>query len=327
MGIKCLLTIFNQFFSVLYDEADDETNNLVVEDEPTLQIDESWCSNDEDNESDTNQKVSQAKYEIEKTSKKKFFISIQTPSIHEENDVGNDEIAHNSSKSPEMKDIQDTRTDKDNSLSSIFSLPVSVSLSMLNDPKRFENRPTTDILSNSQAPLPAVFDKFTLPSIKVEKIDVTKYLSQHNQDNLKTEVENDDYEAMSSGIDDELTDYIVGKDRIRGPQGSLPSVVEKVTKELQNKQVPFEFFTRNIPETSHPTPESLDIKCEPSSSLKLHRSIYESSLSPLRNDESTGTTTTTRDKDMRLSSFMDDMSNGKWVCVLFLHFSNIIYSL
>lgn len=36
---------------------DDETNNLVVEDEPTLQIDESWCSNDEDGESEANHEV------------------------------------------------------------------------------------------------------------------------------------------------------------------------------------------------------------------------------------------------------------------------------
>ncbi len=42
--------------------ADDETNNLVVEDEPTLQIDESWCSNDEDGDSETKYDVSSNKF-------------------------------------------------------------------------------------------------------------------------------------------------------------------------------------------------------------------------------------------------------------------------
>lgn len=189
------------------------------------------------------------------------------------------------------------------------SLPKRVDLSMLNDPSRFENRSTADILDTKPL-LPAVFDKFTLSSSKMEKIDVTKYLSRHDQDNIKTDDDDDDddYEAMSSGIDDALTDYIVGKDRTRDPRNSLSSVVEKVTKELQNKQQPFEFFSRHIPETSHPTPESLDVKSE---SLKPHRSIYESSRSPLHDDHITGVTTT-KDKDMRLSSlFMDDMSNGK----------------
>lgn len=222
-------------------------------------------------------------------------------------DVCNDETANYRPKSPEAKDIEDNRTAPDN----LMSLAKSVDLSMLNDPKRFENRPTTDIL-NSQLPLPPVFDKFTLPSSKIEKIDVTKYLPQDNQ---KTDDDDDDYEAMSSGIDDALTDYIVGKDRTRDPRSSLSSIVEKVTKELKNKQQPFEFFTRHIPETSHPTPESLDVKSESSNSQKLRSSIYESSRSPLRDDHSS--VTTTKDKDMRLSSlFMDDTSTGE--C---LHFS------
>lgn len=217
-------------------------------------------------------------------------------------DICNDETANSRSKSPEVKDIEDNRTSTDN----LMSLAKSVDLSMLNDPKRFENRPTTDIL-NSQLPLPPVFDKFTLPSSKIEKIDVSKYLPQDNQ---KTDDDDDDYEAMSSGIDDALTDYIVGKDRTRDPRNSLSSIVEKVTKELKNKQQPFEFFTRHIPETSHPTPESLDIKSESSNTQKLRSSIYESSRSPLRDDHSS--VTTTKDKDMRLSSlFMDDTSTGE----------------
>lgn len=216
-------------------------------------------------------------------------------------DICNDETANSRSKSPEVKDIEDNRTATDN----LMSLAKSVDLSMLNDPKRFENRPTTDIL-NSQLPLPPVFDKFTLPSSKIEKIDVSKYLPQDNQ---KTDDDDDDYEAMSSGIDDALTDYIVGKDRTRDPRNSLSSIVEKVTKELKNKQQPFEFFTRHIPETSHPTPESLD-KSESSNTQKLRSSIYESSRSPLRDDHSS--VTTTKDKDMRLSSlFMDDTSTGE----------------
>lgn len=227
-------------------------------------------------------------------------------------DVGNDETTNISSHSLDVKDILDNRTANDNLLSKNSSLPVSVNLSMLNDPMRFDSCLATDTVLNSQSPLPAVFDQFTLPSSKIEKIDVTKYLSLHDPDNLKTD-DDDDYEAMSSGIDDALTDYIVGKDRTRDPRNSLSSMVEKVTKELQNKQQPFEFFTRHIPETSHPTPESLDVKSESSSSK--HRSIYESSRSPLRNEDQAGITTT-KDKDMRLSSlFMDDMSNGK--CLLF----------
>lgn len=222
-------------------------------------------------------------------------------------DVCHDESS--STKSNDVKEIQPNRISKENLPTKNASLPVSVDLSMLNDPKRFEKRSTEDSLLNTQSPLPAVFDKFTLPSSKIEKIDVAKYLSQHDQDNQKTDDDDDDYEAMSSGIDDALTDFIVGKDRsIRDPRNSLSSMVEKVTKELQNKQQPFEFFTRHIPETSHPTPESLDMKSESSGTSK-HRSIYESSRSPLRDDQSI---TTTKDKDMRISSlFLDDMSNGK----------------
>lgn len=228
-------------------------------------------------------------------------------------DVCNDDTTNVSSKSLDVKDIQDNRTATDKLLSKNLTSTTSVDLSMLNDPMRFENRASADIL-NSQSPLPAVFDKFTLPSSKIEKIDVTKYLSQNDHDNRKTDDDEDDYEAMSSGIDDALTDYIVGKDRSRDQRNSLSSMVEKVTKELQNKQQPFEFFTRHIPETSHPTPESLDVKSESSSK---HRSIYESSRSPLRTDDHAGITTTTKDKDMRLSSlFMDDMSNGKSLCSL-----------
>lgn len=217
------------------------------------------------------------------------------------------------SKSADVKDVKYSGTDSVPVKTEPFSM--NVDLSMMNDPARFENRPTTDILDTKPL-LPAVFDKFTLPSSKIEKIDVTKYLSQRDQDNHKTDDDDDDYEAMSSGIDDALTDYIVGKDRTRDPRNSLSSMVEKVTRELQNKQQPFEFFNRQIPETSHPTPESLDTKAEPSSTSKHRSSIYESSRSPLHDDHTGMTTTTTKDKDMRLSSlFMDDTSNGKCVCV------------
>lgn len=225
--------------------------------------------------------------------------------VYDEIEACNDESTNVSSKSNDIKEMQDT---KDNSKENIHC----GELSMLNDPMRYEKRSTADTSLTTQSPLPAVFDKYTLPSIKIEKVDVAKYLSKHEQDNQKTDDDDDDYETMSSGIDDALTDYIVGKDRklARDPRNSLSSIVEKVTKELQNKQQPFEFFTRHIPETSHPTPESLDIKSEPTSTSK-HRSIYESSRSPLRSDDHG--ITTTKDKDMRLSSlFMDDMSNGKF---------------
>ncbi|XP_037035416.1 protein suppressor of sable-like isoform X2 [Bradysia coprophila] len=271
--------------------ADDETNNLVVEDEPALQIDESWCSED-DGDGEKNH---------------------EAPNVYDNptNDACDDKTNVNS-KSTVVKDIEDSRTDSD-TVSSRNEPPFSINVdfSMMNDPARFENRPTTDIL-DTQSLLPAVFDKFTLPSSKIEKIDVAKYLSQREQDNQKTDDDDDDdddYETMSSGIDDALTDYIVGKDRTRDPRSSLSSMVEKVTRELQNKQKPFEFFSRHIPETSHPTPESLDVKSESSSTSKQRSSIYESSRSPLHDDH-TGMTTT-KDKDMRLSSlFMDDTSNG-----------------
>lgn len=243
---------------------------------------------------------------------------MQTSHVYDEMNVSNDEAPNSSSKSPNAKDSQDSRTAED----SILSLATSVDLSMLNDPKRFENRPTIDIL-DSQSPLPPVFDKFTLPSSKIEKIAVTKYLSEQDRDNRKTDDDDDnddddDYEAMSSGIDDALTDYIVGKDRTRDPRGSISSVVEKVTKELKNKQQPFEFFTRHIPETSHPTPESLDSKSESSNTPKHRSSIYESSRSPLQNDDYTDIPTT-KDKDMRLTSlFMNDMSsNGECSFLIF----------
>lgn len=224
-------------------------------------------------------------------------------------DVCNDESTNVSSKSNDIKEMQDNRITKDNQSKNPLRC---VDLSMLNDPMRYDKRSTVDSVLTTQSPLPAVFDKFTLPSCKIEKVDVAKYLSKHDLDNQKTDDDDDDYETMSSGIDDALTDYIVGKDRklARDPRNSLSSMVEKVTKELQNKQQPFEFFTRHIPETSHPTPESLDVKSEPTSTSK-HRSIYESSSPPLRSDDHG--ITTTKDKDMRLSSlFMDDMSNGKF---------------
>lgn len=56
--------VFNEIFFVAADDddaADDETNNLVVEDEPALQIDESWCS-DDDGESDKNHEVNELKF-------------------------------------------------------------------------------------------------------------------------------------------------------------------------------------------------------------------------------------------------------------------------
>lgn len=225
--------------------------------------------------------------------------------IHDEY---NDESTNNSLKSS-TRDIKDTRATKENETGENNSLPISVNLNILSHPGRFEKRPSVDTSLNTQTPLPAVFDKFTMPSGKMEKIDLGKYVT-HDQDKTDDD-DDDDYETMSSGIDDALTDII-----IRDPRKNLSSRVEKVTKESQNKQQPFEFFTRHIPETSHPTPESLDIKSESTSASK-HRSIYESSRSPLR-DDSTGIST--KDKDMRLSSlFLDDMSNGKCFSVFLLN--------
>lgn len=269
------------------DSEADETNNLVV-DEPALQIDESWSSEDVDD----------------------IKMKREVQSILNEYDTVKSE-----SLSPKpTNEIQDYAKESGFYRSEPL-MPVSSDLSRLNDPTRFENRSTADIL-DTHSLLPAVFDKFTLPSSKTEKIDVTKYLSR-DRDNNKTDDDDDDddYDAMSSGIDDALTDYIVGKDRSRDPRNNFSSMVEKVTKELQNKQQPFEFFSRQIPETSHPTPESLDIKSEPPANTPKHRSIYESS--PVHDDHAG--TTTTKDKDMRLSSlFMDDTSNGRrfFVCSL-----------
>lgn len=54
----CLCLPLLSLICIAVDEtADDETNNLAVEDEPILQIDESWCSNDEDSDSETNPDV------------------------------------------------------------------------------------------------------------------------------------------------------------------------------------------------------------------------------------------------------------------------------
>lgn len=52
------LYLLHLIFITVDETADDEANNLVVEDEPTLQIDESWCSNDEESDSETNHDVS-----------------------------------------------------------------------------------------------------------------------------------------------------------------------------------------------------------------------------------------------------------------------------
>lgn len=62
-SVKVLIEKKNVCIAVDDDAADYETNNLVVEDEPTLQIDESWCSHDEDGESETNHEVSGVNFE------------------------------------------------------------------------------------------------------------------------------------------------------------------------------------------------------------------------------------------------------------------------
>lgn len=57
------------------DDADEISKLVVIEDEPTLQIDESWCSsNDEDSESDSNHEVKLLTFQIYSELPLFFFV-------------------------------------------------------------------------------------------------------------------------------------------------------------------------------------------------------------------------------------------------------------